>query len=256
MIYTSYDMIQDCRADKPEGWSYFITNYVPVIRKLLAHYGSAGDLERILVALRRADSSLFSSMEPAPERWFVTELRQKVLAELPSPPPDIELDLETVASAFEPLTLSEKQVAWLEAMGYDAAAIGAMMRMAPKTVEKIETKAADLLRGKSDTWRRSILRENARLLGQAAAASGTKDCLPLRVFLDILDGRTTWRGRETMEQHVTQCWHCIDQYSRLVEVLELIRGIQPLTLPEASEYQTLLGIRSSKPSLWRRLAGK
>ena len=76
MIYTSYDMIQDCRADKPEGWSYFITNYVPVIRKLLAHYGKPGDLDRVLLALRKADSSLFASIEPAPERWFLAELRQ------------------------------------------------------------------------------------------------------------------------------------------------------------------------------------
>ena len=38
MIYTCYEMIRDCRAGRAEGWRYFISTYVPVIRKSLAHY--------------------------------------------------------------------------------------------------------------------------------------------------------------------------------------------------------------------------
>jgi hypothetical protein len=256
MIYTCYEMVQDCRADKPEGWSYFISNYVPLIRKLLAHYGDSGAVDRVLLAIRKPDSSIFQSMEPAPERWFIAELRQKVLAETHPPAPEIQVDLETVAAAFEPLTLVEKQAAWIETMNYDAAETGAMMRMAPKTVEKIRDRAAELLRGKADSWRRSLLVENGRALGQAAAAGPGKECLPAKVFLDILDGRTTWRGRETMEQHVLGCWHCIDHFSRMVEVVELIRGVQPLTPAEGAPYRQLLGVRMRKPPLWKRLVGK
>jgi hypothetical protein len=256
MIYTSYDMVQDCRADKPEGWTYFVSNYVPLIRKLLAHYGASGELNRILVAVSKAGSSLFQSMEPVPERWFIAELRQKVLAELPVPGPQIPVDLDTVAAAFEPLTLSEKQVAWIETMNYDAAATGAMMRMAPKTVEKIRERASELLRGKVDSWRRGLLVENGRALAQEATAAAGKDCLPVKVFLDILDGRTTWQGRESMEQHVLRCWHCIDHYSRMVEVLELIRGVQPLTEQETAPYLELLGIRTVRQSLWKRIVRK
>ena len=85
MIYTCYEMIRDCRADTPEGWSYFLAQYVPVIRALVAHYfpGRSGDpalVERVLVALRQPQSKLFESLEPAPERAFVTGLRQRVLA--------------------------------------------------------------------------------------------------------------------------------------------------------------------------------
>ncbi len=50
-------------------------------------------------------------------------------------------------------------------------------------------------------------------------------------------GRTTWRGRETMEQHVLRCWHCIDHFSRMVEVVELIRGVQPLTEEQAAPFR-------------------
>src|SRR5579862_3581362 len=101
MIYTCYEMIRDCRADKAEGWSYFVSNYAPVVRKLVAHYG--GDLESALAMLRNPQSSPFQNMEPAPERWFVAEMRQKIVAAAPPGAPDIPLDLEIVADALSPL---------------------------------------------------------------------------------------------------------------------------------------------------------
>src|SRR5579872_7394029 len=135
MIYTSYEMARDCRANLPQGWSYFAVNYVPVVRKLLAHYApdDPAQLDRVLLALRDPASSLFQNLEPSPERWFVAELRQKVLAQLPTPAPGIAIDLETVAAALEPLTMLEKQAAWIETMRYPAAATGAMLRVAPAT---------------------------------------------------------------------------------------------------------------------------
>jgi hypothetical protein len=261
MIYTCYEMIRDCRADRAEGWRHFIASYVPVIRKLLAHYqaGSPGDgavLERVLTAVRRPESSLFQSLEPAPERWFVAELRQKVMAELAVSEPAIELDLETVAAALEPLTLVEKQAAWLETMRYSHAQAGVLLRMAPATVEKIRARAADLIRGKVDSWSRTLLADNGPALGRAAAAAAGAECLLPKTFLDLLDGRTTWRGREQLEQHVTRCWHCIDHSCRLVEVVELLRGIEPLSAAEAEPFRKLLGVAAERRPVWKRwLAG-
>src|ERR1700734_1283209 len=113
MIYTCYEMARDCRADKPEGWTHFLTNYVPLIRKFLTHY-RGGEIEPVLKALRDPQSSMFQSLEPAPERWFLAELRQKVLKEIPVPFVEIAIDLDTVADALAPLTVVEKLAAWLE----------------------------------------------------------------------------------------------------------------------------------------------
>jgi hypothetical protein len=261
MIYTCYEMIRDCRADRAEGWRYFIACYVPAIRKLLTHYQAAGPadqatLERVLRAARQPQSSLFESLEPAPERWFVAQLRQKVLEELAPSAPAADLDLETVAAALEPLTLVEKQTAWLETMLYPPAETGVLLRMAPATVEKIRSKAADLIRAKVDSWSRTVLAENGRALGRAAAAAAGGECLPPKPFLDLLDGRTTWRGREQLDQHVTRCWHCIDHFCRLVEVVEVLRGNQPLTDAEAAPFRELLGVPAEKRPAWKRwLAG-
>jgi hypothetical protein len=253
MIYTCYEMIRDCRVNLPEGWSYLIANYVPAIHRVIAHYGQ-GDVDTILLRLRDPKSSLFQSMEPAPERWFVAELRQQVLATLPLPHAEIEIDLSTVAEALAPLTLTEKQAAWLEAMHYSPEQAAAMLRVSAATVDKIRARAAELIRGKVDTWRRTLLAENGLALGWAAAASRTTDCLPSKAFLDILDGRTTWIGREQMERHVVACWHCIDHFCRMLEVVEVMRGIQPLTDGEVAPWRKLLGLPEvrSLPG-WKRL---
>jgi hypothetical protein len=253
MIYTCYEMIRDCRGNVPEGWSYLIANYVPAIRRIIAHYGPC-DVDTILLKLRGPKSTLFQSMEPAPERWFIAELRQQVLETLPLSHPEIEIELPTVADALAPLTLTEKQATWLETMRYSPEQAAAMLRVSAATVEKIRARAAELIRGKVDTWRRTLLAENGVALGRATAASHTADCLPAKAFLDILDGRTTWVGREEMERHVIACWHCIDRFCRMLEVVEVMRGIQPLTDEEAAPWRKCLGLPEvkSRPG-WKRL---
>jgi hypothetical protein len=253
MIYTCYEMARDCRADKPAGWSHFVTSYVPLVRKFLTHYGG-GDIEPVLKALRDPGSSMFQSLEPAPERWFLAELRQKVLAEIPFPAAQIAIDLETVAEALAPLTVVEKLAAWLETMGYDPKESGAILRMSPETVAKIRDRAEELIRGKVDAWRRNLLAENGRALGVEATAAKTGECLPVRAFLDVLDGRATWRGREDMERHVTRCWHCIDHFCRMAEVIQALRGVQPLSLEESEPFRILLGVRLER-ARWKRLVG-
>ena len=264
MIYTCYDMIRDCRADRPAGWSHFITHYVPVIRKIAAHYYPNLAADSVLVTLRRPESSLFDSLDPAPERWFVAELRQRVLAALDSNAGDGtsvpqlvagEPDLDSVSKALEPLTLLEKQAVWQETMRYPPERAGVLLRMDPRTVQKIRDKAAERLRGQLDTWSRTLLSDAGRPLGRAAASAGTPGCLPAKAFLDVLDGRTTWQGREELERHVAACWHCIDHFCRLAEVLDLLRGVVPLPESEAAPLRGHLGIPSPRKAGWRRWLG-
>ena len=263
MIYTCYEMIRDCRADRPEGWSYFIANYTPVIQRVIAHYfpQQAADsalAARLLADLRRPESSLFQSLEPAPERWFVAELRQQVLAAIQpgkETAPAILLDLETLAAALEPFTVVEKQAAWLEAMRYTPAHTGVLLRMEPRTVETIRARAAGLLRGKADAWNQTVIADNGFQLGRAAAAVQIPECPPAKTFLDVLDGRATWRGRELLERHVTACWHCIDHFCRMAEVIDLLRGLEPLPQPERDRLCEALGIPLKRRHAWRKWFG-
>ena len=192
MVYTCYEMIRDCRDGRPEGWSYFVSHYVPVVRRLLAHYFSdrAGEgalMERVLVKLRDPQSRLFQSLDPAPERLFVAELRQHVRraveTDRASPAPEMALDVETLGAALESFTLTEKLVVWFETMRYGAQDAGRMLRMSAETADKIRVRASESIRGKLDAWRSSILVDNGLILGQAAAGLATKDCPPGKSLL-------------------------------------------------------------------------
>ena len=264
MIYTCYEMIRDCRAGRPEGWTYFLTQYVPVIRRFLAHYfperaGGPAVIERVWVFLRQPESGLFELLDPAPERIFVAELRQRVLGAVEAyraaAAPRVSIDLETLGAAVEPLTLTEKLVVWFETMGYSDADTGRMLRMSPETAARIRARAAELIRGAVDSWNSSMLADNGRPLGRAAASLSTKDCPPAKAFFDVIDGRATWRGREEMERHVKSCWYCLDHFCRLLEVVDVLRAAKPLEEAEAEDYQRLLGIQPPKRPFWKRAAG-
>lgn len=266
MIYTCYDMIRDCRAGTSDGWSFFVTQYVPAIQTLLAHYAPTRKdnqtlIERILSVLRHPESGLFSSIEPGPERMFLAELRQWLLVWLessaPQPPPDLEVELETLSAALQGFTLVERQVVWLETMRYEASETGVMLRMDMHTVEKIRARAAERLRTSLDNWRSSLLWENgSRLRRAAAAAAPNSECFPAKAFLDMIDGRTAWRGREEMERHGAACWYCVDHFCRLLEVVELLRGFQPLTERASEPFRAVLGLLPSRKSGWKRWFGQ
>lgn len=239
---------------------HFISHYVPVIRKALAHYvpERAGDgalLDHILVTIRRPESFIFQTSEQPEERWFVAQVRQLMVAELAAPAAEIPIDLETLTAALEPLTMTEKQAAWFETMRYSAAEAGPMLRVSPETVERVRDRAAELIRGKVDSWRRTLLAENGGALGREAAAGAGADCLPTKAFLDVVDGRTAWRDREMMDRHLRTCWHCVDHFCRMLEVVQLLRGSEALSEAESQPFRALLGVAAPKGAGWKRLFG-
>jgi len=256
MVYTCYEMVRDCRAGEARGWEHFLANYVPVMRRLISHYSpdrtGDGALESwLLQEIRKPESGLFQSLEPAPERYFVAGLRQMVIARVEAPAQEIALDLTETAEALTPLTVTEKLAVWLETMRYPPEASAAMLRVSAAMVEKVRARAAELIRGKVDRWRSTILADNGMLLGRMAAEAGGKDCYPAKAFVDILDGRTTWSVRERTDQHVTGCFHCVDHWCRMVETTELTRGVKPLGEAEVAELGKVIGVEGKKKRLWR-----
>lgn len=262
MVYTCYEMIRDCRAGADEGWRYFAANFAPLVQRLLEHY-APGDtrnevrLERTLRGLRAPGSPLFQAAVPVPERDFLADLRQVVLAEIDAPTPAIPVDLETLKEALEPLTVVELQTVWLETMRYNPAQAAVMLKISKETVEKMRAHGAELVRGKVDSWSASLLADNGLALGRAAAAVGAgEDCLPAKAYLDILDGRSTWHFRESVDRHVHGCLHCLDHFCRMVEVIALVRDTRPAEGPEAARFAQMMGMEEEKRGVWKKVFGR
>jgi len=263
-VYTSYQMVPDCRANKSEGWTFLVTQYVPVMRTLLARYfperaADAALINRILAPICRPDSDLFQDRGMSPEREFVADLRQHLLAAVEADRAGVvalaPVDLEILTNALAEFTALERQAVWMRTMRYDAASAGPILRMEVSTAESAAERAAEALRGHLDQWSRDVLETNGAALGREAALARTENCLPSRSFLDMIDGKMTWKRRGDIEFHLTQCWHCVDYFCRLREVDEIMRTNKPLTVAEAAPFLALLGIKPAeeKKSFWKRI---
>lgn len=245
-------MIRDCRDNRPEGWTYLVTRYVPVMRRLLAQYFEArpGLIERMLEQLCNPQSSLWAPPGHAEERIFVAALRQELLRlvelDKASAAPSIELDLDTLTQALASFTVIERQYVWLESMGYSNEVTAEMMNLDVTSAEAARAKADEALRSVLDRWKRGLVAENGLSLGRMATAARGDRCLPPKAFLDTLDGRITWQRKKDYEFHLQQCWFCIDHFCRIREADFLINKSKPITDDEAAPILANLGITPPK----------
>jgi len=251
-VYTTFDMIADCRTGKPAGWIHFVTHFLPPCRRLLTHYG--GDEARLRDFLTRCKQAL-PALEPAAERLLLTRLRPLILesAGYPQRPVAAPPDLEVFTTALADLSILERQMVWTDTMDYEAAAAAAMLRASEETVTKTRDKAAELLRSQLDSWTRTILRDCGPALGDAVRAVPPEEPVAFRDYIEIIDGRLTWLNRVPVERSLAASWFEIDHLCRVREADEAIHSCKPLVSAEAEPYLAIFGIQPEKPSLWKRL---
>ncbi|MCL4851763.1 MAG: hypothetical protein KJZ78_10320 [Bryobacteraceae bacterium] len=261
-IYTSFEMVEDCKAGLRRGWAYFVSEFEPIVAALAAHYCAEHYASKPSTDFLRDlhTGEFFQSVRPSTQREFAIELRQALLALLeaacPTPAPDIELSLGDVATALAPLTPVEKQMAWLETMKYEPAHAALTMNAGTDTVERLREKSEDLLRQSLDRWKRGLLRENGLQLRAEAAARSSQDCVPVKLFLDILDGRVTWSNRQNIDRHLASCWHCIDRFCRTREIDRLVKDTPPLTEEKTEIHLEKLGFSREKAPFWKRILAR
>ncbi|MEZ5356364.1 MAG: hypothetical protein R2762_27330 [Bryobacteraceae bacterium] len=246
-VYTSFDMISDCRANRPEGWIFLAETVVPPLRRLYSHYGLAESAVRQrLIALKGG----IARFEPMSVRQFVAALRPE-----PVPEEQGEVELEAVAAALEPLTVLERQLVWMDTMGYETPEAARLMRMSPDTAASVRDRSAELLRGAFDSWTRTMLRDHGAWLGQQARQAKPAETVRFNDYLDIIDGRMTWQNRAGVELKLLESWYEIDQFCRVREADAAVMDTQPLRGEEAQPYLELFGVSRPKPGLLRRVLG-
>ena len=259
-VYTCIEMIRDCRTGKAEGWQYFVRTFAPALLAMVRHYSGRDapeHLRTVLAGLPVQGPAVFTVDALVGERDLMASMRPAVLAATAwgSAPPEIELELDTLAEALEPLTVVERQLVWLDAMGYEPAEAAVIMRVSAQTAEKVREKAAELLRAKLDGWNQSIVRGNGAALQQEAASRKPEHPVGARDCFDILDGRITWQQRTNTERQLAASWYEIDHFCRLREADHMLRTAAPLADLEAEEALSILGVVKRKPPMWKRLFG-
>ncbi len=257
-VYTCFDMVRDCREGKPSGWTYFVRTFVAPLTAMTRHYSRGPErgremVERILEDLRRRENSVWTQ-DAIGERGFLALVRPLVVdaAGWATEDPAVPLDLATLESALEPLTVVERQIAWFGAMGYDDGAASVIMRVSPETAGKVRERAAELLRARMDHWTRTVVESNGPSLQREALAARPEQPIGVRDFLDVLDGRITWAQHQKLDGQLAASWHEIDHFCRIREADHWMRVTPPLDAAEAAAWLRAVGVEPAKPSWLKR----
>ena len=252
-VYTCYDMIRDCQADKADGWLYLVDEFAPAIAATALHYGGTDSTVRTVIERLRGPASLLKGMEPCHQREFLYQLRPLILEAAGKTMAPGAPDLEIVTEALQPLSATERQAAWLETFGYDAATTAVLMRMAPETVAKLRDRVGELLRGKLDDWSAGMLARHGLALGNELETQTIAEPMEFRHCLDVIDGRVTWQRRTGLERQLEAHWPEVHKGCRIREADQaLMRKGAIDTVPLLAALQ----LERPKPGLWKSLLSR
>jgi hypothetical protein len=253
-VRTIFTMAEDCGRGERLGWQEFVRDYAPIARTLLGHFFPMLEpemdvhLPAVFQRARASDNAWFTQAKFQNEREFLMTFRELVfaygreVARVPTP----ELSLEQVRSIVKDLPVMEREVLWMFIKGYDAACIGRMMFNTEATAQATKDIADMRLSEVLPTATPDAFNISARVLMVEAEKTGGEDCLPLKTFNNLVNGQVSWRERELAEQHIRDCFHCLDRYTSFLEMIRLRKDVEPLSESQIQSILSQLNLPAEK----------
>src|SRR3954469_13500553 len=264
-IRTIFSMVDDCAAGERLGWSEFVRDYAPITRKLLEHYFPVlqPDIDQhVLGFYERAHANgdaWCKELKFQNEREFMMSYRDllfaygRTAARVPVP----QLSVDQFNEIVKDLNVVEREVLWLYVKGYDAPQIAPMMMNAEATAKSVKEIADQRLKDLFPAMTTDAFIASARALMEAAEKTKSEDCLPLKTFNNIVNGQISWRERELAEQHIKDCYYCIDRFTGFQEMVRLRKDAVPLPPEQVEATMTKLGFeKAKKAGLLAKMFGK
>ncbi len=258
-------MVDDCASGERLGWQEFVRDYAGITRQLLEHYFPVLKPElgqHVLGVFQRAranDNAWLKEIKFQNEREFLMSYRDLVfaygrtVARVPTP----ELSLDQFREIVKDLSVVEREVLWLYVKGYTAQQISPMMMNAEATSNAVKGVADQRLKDLFPAMTADAFNISARTLIEAAEKTKSEECLPLKTFNNIVNGQITWRERDVAEQHIRDCFYCIDRFTSFQEMIRLKKDAKPWSEQEVEPILNKLGIEAAKKKgLMAKILGK
>ncbi len=294
-IRTIFSMAEDCARGEREGWAEFVRDFAGIARSLLAHYFPTliPDLDQHVVAVfRRAGGqpnpptpgalgipchggAWFAGLSFTNEREFMMAFRDLVFAygREQERAPAAPITLDQLRAIMQDRMLLERELLWLFIKGYDAQRIAAIMMNAAASAEAVQRVAGErlqaLLPGPPPQRTKTgfvgdpgaapeALTLSAPVLMQMAEQAKTEQCVSLKTFNNLVNGQLTWRERELAEEHMSNCFYCIDRFTTFQEMVRLRKDTSQLAPPQVEAILAQLPFAAGKPRglLSRLFAGR
>lgn len=246
-------MKEDCARGERQGWHEFARDYAPLAKTLVQQYfptlapEMGLHVQAIFQRARANQNEWFRNVSFSNEREFLMAFRQLIFqygrgaARVPVP----QLSLDQVRQIMKDLPVTERQMLWLFIKGYTAPQIARMMSDAENTADKIKSVADERLKELLPATTPDAFSISARVLMEEAERTASEQCVALKTFNNIVNGQITWRERELAEEHVRDCFNCLDRFTAFQEMIRLRKDAKPL---DEAEIEALLEKLSLPPA--------
>jgi hypothetical protein len=253
-VRTIFTMAEDCARDERQGWYEFVRDYGVITRILLNHFFPTltPEADRHVAAVftraRANGAAWFSTTKFSNEREFLMAFRDLVFAygreeeRVPAP----QISLQQLAEIMKDLPVVEREMLWLFIKGYDAEQIGRIVSNLEGTALAVRKVADERLRAVIPGSTPDAFVLSARLLMEEAEKKKSEQCLSLKTFNNMINGQLSWRERDLTEEHIRDCFYCIDRYTSFCEGIRLRRDAQPLAVPEVEAVLEKMGVPGKK----------
>ncbi len=270
-MITFHKILAGCEAGERGSWQTFLGEYTPIVFKLADIYLPSGPEARAALwqetvgALTANGFERLRAFDHQAEREFLTDLRGFLLeqgarkldrsrdvAGAPTPTPEV------VSALLKGLPLLHQEILFLKLAGYSDATLEKMLRITPSIAEqglaRLQADYAVILEKEQDVclWPAAWL----ELLRHARAAE-TEDCPPLRQFVRIQDGQTSWYDKDPVERRMAECLHCLEGWTALRELVYWRRDAEARPPEEIEALLSSLPLQAGpkKKSLLKRVLG-
>jgi hypothetical protein len=254
-IRTIFLMSQDCAAGKREGWEEFVRDYGGMSARLIDRYFPTLSPQRnqhVIAVFERAhanNNAWFADLRFTNEREFMMAFRDLLFAHgrqaAGLPKPDISLD--QLREIVKDLACVEREVLWLIIKGYNGQQIPPILMNATATADAVKKIADERLERVIPGASPDAFNVSARVLMEEAEKVGNEHCVSLKTFNNIVNGQISWRERELAEEHMTNCFRCIDRFTTFLEMIRLRKDVAPLPEEQMAPILSQLGFTPAKP---------
>src|SRR4051794_35444530 len=169
-----------------------------------------------------------------------------------------ELSLDQFKEIVKDLNVVEREIMWLYVKGYAAARISPMKMNAVATANAVKGIADQRLKDLFPGMTADAFNASARSLMEAAEKTKGENCLPLKTYNNLVNGQLSWRERDLAEEHIRDCFYCLDRFTGYQEMIRLRKDAVPLPDAEVEPVLGKLGFEKAgkKQGVLAKLFGK
>jgi len=255
-VITFHKMLTGCIEEEFRHWELFVSTYGSLAQNLVErHFAPLKDrlpqvTFEIFESTAQNDRAFLKEFSGSSEREFLIHFEKEVFSvarrHSEKNETQSEFDASFLGNLFDTVPLAHQEVALLAMKGNRPEESNKILRVPLALVQTGETEVRK-------KWSKVQNQEVSRFprlsdgIRQQIESQRGPNCPAVKVFSDVMDGRIVWRDKQQIENHISECLHCLERETTLKELLFYLRALPPLPPEVVQGVLTNLDIQM-KPS--------